>query len=62
MAKFLFNLPERQLQDYRDLSERTGLSIAEIIRRMSDYCFKETTLNILIPAMSGHLVKWETNK
>ena len=36
MMKFLFYLPERQMENLRKLSKQTGLSISELLRRAID--------------------------
>ncbi len=55
MEKFLFHLPTRQKEEFQNLSNETGEPIAELMRRMFDYCFQERVLNELVPAMSGSL-------
>lgn len=53
MNKFLLHMPERQLNTFYKLSEDTGLAVAELMRRMYDYCLQESVLCSLVPCMSG---------
>ena len=49
----IVELPPRQKDDLKDLSEKTGLSMSELVRRMIDQCSFGVGLGNLIPAMSG---------
>jgi len=41
MIKFLFNLTDKQYKKLKELSEKTGLKKAEILRRMIDDYFNK---------------------
>ena len=53
MIKFLFNQPAERREDFRRLSECTGLPVAEAMRRMHDYCLQDSVLDRLFPNLSG---------
>lgn len=55
MRAFTFYLPERQLNDFRQLSQQTGESMAALMRRLFDHGLQEHSLNQIIPSMSGYL-------
>lgn len=55
MPKYLLNIPDRQWQAVRSLSDRTDLAIAELLRRAIDYAFQENGLNAMVPCMSGEM-------
>lgn len=55
MPKLLFNLPPRQHGGLKLLSRQTGLSVAELLRRMIDRCMQDEEVNRLVPPMSGRM-------
>lgn len=55
MEKFLFHLPTQQKQMLISVSEQTGLSYAEWLRKMIPYCMQSSVLNELMPSMSGYI-------
>lgn len=48
-------LLERQLEQFKTLSELTEISVSELMRRMFDHCLRADVLNTIVPAMSGHM-------
>jgi hypothetical protein len=50
-----FYLPERQDNGLRSVAQQAGLSYSELLRRMVDQCLQTTTLNVIVPAMSGKI-------
>ena len=46
MMKFLFYLPEQQLENIRKLSKQTGLSVSELLRRAIDDLLAKYVSNI----------------
>jgi len=46
MTKFLFYLPEQQMENMRKLSKQTGLSISELLRRAIDDLLAKYVPNI----------------
>ena len=55
MPKLLFNLPPRQHNGLKHLSSQTGLSVAELLRRMIDQCMQDGAVDRLVPPMSGRM-------
>lgn len=55
MVRFDLFVTAQQREDVRRLSERTGLTAAELMRRMIDHGTQEQTLNALVPNYSGQL-------
>ena len=55
MVRFDLYVTSQQREEIRIRSEQTGLTAAELLRRMMDYCSQETVMNQLVPNMSGYL-------
>lgn len=55
MKRYNFFLPESQMDFLKKISELTGISVSEIIRRGLDYLCKTESLNELIPIRSGQM-------
>ncbi len=53
--RLIVTMPDRQRDGLRVVSVETGLSVAEILRRMVDFCFRDEVLNQLVPCMSGQV-------
>ena len=48
-------LPQRHERSLRSVSNQTGLSLAELVRRFIDHCLQGDALNVIVPSMSGRL-------
>ena len=57
MERFNLYLPNQQLNSFRQVAEKTGYSVAEILRRMGDYCLQEPVLPVIFPVASGIRIK-----
>lgn len=55
MKRYNFFLPESQIDFLKRISDLTGISVSEIIRRGLDYLCKNDSLNELIPIHSGQM-------
>ena len=55
MVRMNHYLTSSQVEDLRGRSEQTGYCVAEILRKMVDYCLREDRMNELIPVMSGQM-------
>ena len=53
MTRFNLFIPDRQLNTFYKLSQDTGLAVADLMRRMYDYCLREPVLCDIVPCMSG---------
>ena len=53
MHHWNYYIPEEQYKLLREVSERAGMSAAEIVRRMTDHCLKCKALDSLVPQASG---------
>ncbi len=49
-------MPDRQWETYQTVSDRVGVSTAELIRRILEYGAQERVLNEVVPTMSGRLL------
>lgn len=53
--RFNFFPSDDRMAGLRMLSDKTDLSVAEVLRRMVDHCCREDVLNELFPRCSGRL-------
>lgn len=53
MQRFNLFVPDRILSGFLSLSDKTGYSTAELMRRMFGHCLQDQVLDVLVPEMSG---------
>ena len=59
MIRFDLFLTERQRDLLKRGAEQTGLTAAEILRRMIDHCSQEHVMNAVAPNVSGSFPLWK---
>lgn len=57
MEGFYFRIPERQKENVKNLSERTGLTASELMRRLIDASTHPVVFNLIVPSMSGQQIR-----
>ncbi len=53
--RFIFHPTEERLVNIRHQSEKANVPVAEVLRRMMDFCSQEYVINQLLPHVSGQL-------
>ncbi len=48
-------VPERHVEQFRSLARQTEIPVAELMRRMFDFCLKPDVINVIVPSMSGQV-------
>ena len=57
MQRYCIHLEPRQVEHHRLIAERTGLPVAEVVRRLLDSACREDRLNESFPRVSGCLTE-----
>ncbi len=48
-------VPERHVEQFRSLARQTEIPVAELMRRMFDFCLQKEVLDRIMPSMSGQI-------
>ena len=55
MHRYLLSIPDNQFDQLRDISDKTEEPMSVWVRRFLEYGMRDSSLNDLVPSMSGQL-------